>query len=151
MAQEDYLSGSQFGQVAGSLLAGRRKRDKKEFKKALLATIVFESFGALQKQQKQKIVDGAAAIKEEHANIFRQSTSEMEDFSDERSRVDEYKRMGESEYANKYAAEKMTYSDEAMKRGIVWENRKSLPKNVQDSLQDEFIKERSYTTRSYQR
>jgi hypothetical protein len=38
MAQEDYLSGSQFGQVAGSLLAGRKKKDKKDFKKALLAT-----------------------------------------------------------------------------------------------------------------
>ena len=142
MAQEDYLSGSQFGQVAGSLLAGRRKRDKKEFKKALLATIVFESFGALQKQQKQKIVDGANAIKEEHANIFRQSTSELEDFSDERTRVDEYKRMGESAYANKYATEKMTYSDEAVERGIIWENRKSLPKDVQDSLQDEFNSQR---------
>jgi len=70
MAQEDYLSGSQFGQVAGSLLAGRRKRDKKEFKKALLATIVFESFGALQKQQKQKIVDGADAVKEKYQDIF---------------------------------------------------------------------------------
>ena len=142
MAQEDYLSGSQFGQVAGSLLAGKGKRRKKEFKEALLATIVFESFGALQKQQQKKIVDGAAAIKEEYENIFRQSTSEMEDFSDERDRVDEYKRMGESEYANKYAAEKMTYSDEAMKRGIVWENRKSLPKHVQDSLQDEFNSQR---------
>ncbi len=30
MAQEDYLSGSQFGQVAGSLLASNKKRDKKE-------------------------------------------------------------------------------------------------------------------------
>ena len=28
MAQEDYLSGSAFGQVAGSLLASRRKRSK---------------------------------------------------------------------------------------------------------------------------
>ena len=142
MAQEDYLSGSQFGQVAGSLLAGRRKKNKQDFKKALLATIVFESFGALQKQQKQKIVDGANAIKEEHANIFRQSTSELEDFSDERTRVDEYKRMGESAYANKYATEKMTYSDEAVERGIIWENRKSLPKDVQDSLQDEFNSQR---------
>jgi hypothetical protein len=33
MAQEDYLSGSAFGQVAGSLLAGRNKENKKERKK----------------------------------------------------------------------------------------------------------------------
>ena len=47
MAQEDYLSGSQFGQVAGSLLQSNKKRDKKERKKALLATVIFESLGAL--------------------------------------------------------------------------------------------------------
>ena len=39
MAQEDYLSGSQFGQVAGSLLASKRKRDKKDFRRALCINI----------------------------------------------------------------------------------------------------------------
>lgn len=70
MAQEDYLSGSQFGQVAGSLLAGKRKRDKKDFRRALLASAIFEGFGALQKQQKQSIIDGANAVKEKYTNIF---------------------------------------------------------------------------------
>ena len=37
MAQEDYLSCSQCGQVDVSLLAGKRKRDKKDFRRALLA------------------------------------------------------------------------------------------------------------------
>lgn len=70
MAQEDYLSGSQFGQLAGSLLEGKRKRDKKDFKKALLATVIFEGFGALQKNQKQSIVDGANEVKDKYTDIF---------------------------------------------------------------------------------
>ena len=70
MAQEDYLSGSQFGQVAGSLLASKRKRDKKDFRRALLATAIFEGFGALQKQQKQSIIDGANDVKDKYTDIF---------------------------------------------------------------------------------
>ena len=70
MAQEDYLSGSQFGQVAGSLLASNKKRDKKERNKALLATVLFETLGALQKNQKQKIVDGANDVKDKYEDIF---------------------------------------------------------------------------------
>ncbi len=42
MAQEDYLSGSAFGQVAGSLLASNKKKDKKERNKALLATVLLK-------------------------------------------------------------------------------------------------------------
>ena len=70
MAQEDYLSGSQFGQVAGSLLASRRKRDKKDFRRALLATIIFEGLGAAQKQQKQDIIDGVNDVKDKYTDIF---------------------------------------------------------------------------------
>lgn len=70
MAQEDYLSGSQFGQVAGSLLGQKRKRDKKDFRRALLASVIFEGFGALQKNMKQKIVDGANDVKDKYTDIF---------------------------------------------------------------------------------
>ena len=70
MAQEDYLSGSAFGQVAGSLLASNKKRAKKDRNKALLATVLFETLGALQKNQKQKIVDGANDVKDKYEDIF---------------------------------------------------------------------------------
>ena len=69
MAQEDYISGSQFGTLAGSLLASNKKRAKKDRNKALLATILFETLGALQKNQKQKIVDGANEVKDKYNDI----------------------------------------------------------------------------------
>jgi len=144
MAIEDYFKGSSqaYGQLAGSLLAGRRKEDKKEAKRALLASVVMNTFGALQNNQKQTIIDNSNDVRQQYNNIFNQDSSEWTDFADERARVDEYNRMGESAYGNKYAAENMTYSDDAMARGIVWANRFNLPKEVQDSLQDEFNSQR---------
>ena len=56
MAIEDYFLGSSqaYGQLASSLLAGRSKDDKKQAKRALLASTIMSTFGALQNQQKQK-------------------------------------------------------------------------------------------------
>ena len=72
MAIEDYFKGSSqaYGQLAGSLLAGRRKEDKKEAKRALLASVVMNTFGALQNQQKQSIIDGSNDVKEKYSEIF---------------------------------------------------------------------------------
>jgi hypothetical protein len=91
MAQEDYLSGSQFGQVAGSLLASKRKRDKKSFQKALLATAIFETFGALQKQQKQTIMDNVQDVKEKYNDIFNLNKAEFDSYSSERDLLKRYK------------------------------------------------------------
>ena len=72
MAIEDYFEGSgkAYGQLAGSLLAGRRKQDKKEAKRALIASTVMSTFGALQNKQKQSIIDGANDVKEKYNDIF---------------------------------------------------------------------------------
>jgi len=72
MAIEDYFKGSSqaYGQLAGSLLAGRRKEDKKKGLETLVATTILETFGALQNQQKQTIVDGANDVKEQYSEIF---------------------------------------------------------------------------------
>jgi len=90
MAQEDYISGSQFGTLAGSLLASNKKRDKKERNRALLATILFESLGALQKQQKQKIVDGVNDIKENYNDAFQIRESDYRAKDSQRAEYQEY-------------------------------------------------------------
>lgn len=72
MAIEDYFKGSSqaYGQLAGSLLASRRKEDKEKGIKTLVATSILETFGALQNQQKQSIIDGANDVKEKYSEIF---------------------------------------------------------------------------------
>ena len=90
MAQEDYISGSQFGTLAGSLLASNKKRAKKDRNKALLATVLFETLGALQLNQKQKIVDGVTAIKENYDDSFQIRDSEYRAKDSQRAEYREY-------------------------------------------------------------
>jgi hypothetical protein len=72
MAIEDYFKGSSqaYGQLAGSLLAGRRKQDKKEAKRALIASTVMSTFGALQNKQKQDIIDATNEVNTKYQDIF---------------------------------------------------------------------------------
>jgi hypothetical protein len=90
MAQENYLSGSQFGQVAGSLLAGRKKKDKKDFRKALLASAIFEGLGTIQKNQKQSIVDGVNEVKDKYTDIFQNNQVLYELQSKNRAKYQSY-------------------------------------------------------------
>ena len=62
----DYLSGSEFGQVAGALLARRDKQDKDKFKKALFFSILQESLGTLQRNQKQGVIDSINDLQENY-------------------------------------------------------------------------------------
>mgnify|MGYP000087580060 FL=1 len=68
MAIEDYFKGSSqaYGQLAGSLLASRIKEDKKKGIKTLVATSILETFGALQNQQKQTIIDASNDVKDKY-------------------------------------------------------------------------------------
>ena len=66
----DYLSGSQFGQVAGTLLARRRRQDKDQAKRALFASALFETFGAFQRRQQTNLNQDLTALGEQYKGIF---------------------------------------------------------------------------------
>lgn len=66
----DYLSGSQFGQVAGTLLARRRRQDKDQAKRALFATALFETVGAFQRRQQTNLNQDLTALGEQYKGIF---------------------------------------------------------------------------------
>ena len=90
MAQEDYLSGSQYGKVAGSLLASRNKTSKKNATKALIASALFETLGTLQKNQKTKIIDGYEKLKENYDDSFQIRDSEYRAKDSQRAEYREY-------------------------------------------------------------
>ena len=90
MAQEDYLSGSQYGKVAGSLLASRNKTSKKNATKALIASAIFETLGTLQKNQKTKIIDGYEKLKENYDDSFQIRDSEYRAKDSQRAEYREY-------------------------------------------------------------
>jgi len=123
MAIEDYFKGSSqaYGQLAGSLLAGRRKEDKKEAKRALIASTVMASFGALQNQQKQSIIDGANDVKEQYSDIFNQNKQEFEAYSDERALLKRYNANPET-FLNEEVAKIINNTDEATTARVTWNN-----------------------------
>ena len=139
MAIEDYFTGSSqaYGQLAGSLLAGRRKEDKKEAKRALIASTVMATFGALQNQQKQSIIDGANDVKEQYSDIFNQNKQEFEAYSDERNRLKIYQKEGNN-YLNREAAARVNSTDAAIEMGVSFENRRNEPLEVRQKLMEAF-------------
>ena len=123
MAIEDYFKGSSqaYGQLAGSLLAGRRKEDKKEAKRALLASVVMNTFGALQNQQKQSIIDGSNDVKEQYNDIFNLNKSEFEAYEDERALLKRYNNPQTREsFLNEEVAKIINNTDEAVAARVTW-------------------------------
>tara|TARA_B110000459_G_scaffold107224_1_gene119053 strand:+ start:607 stop:2784 length:2178 start_codon:yes stop_codon:yes gene_type:complete len=121
MAIEDYFKGSSqaYGQVAGSLLAGRRKKDKKEAKRALIASTVMATFGALQNQQKQTIIDGVNDTNEKYNEIFNLNKSEFEAYAPERALLKRYNDSPET-FLNEEVAKIINNTDEATAARVTW-------------------------------
>jgi hypothetical protein len=123
MAIEDYFEGSskKYGQIAGSLLAGRRKQDKKEARRALLASTVMATFGALQNKQKQDIIDNANDVKEQYSDIFNQNNQEFEAYAPERALLKRYNDNPET-FLNEEVAKIINNTDEAVAARVTWNN-----------------------------
>ena len=121
MAIEDYFKGSSqaYGQVAGSLLAGRRKEDKKEAKRALIASTVMATFGALQNQQKQTIIDNSNDVREKYGEIFNLNKSEFEAYAPERALLKKYNDSPET-FLNEEVAKIINNTDEATAARVTW-------------------------------
>ena len=77
VSDSDYLSGSEFGQVAGALLSRRDKQDKKQARKALVASAILETFGTLQRNQKQDVIDAINETNEKYSDIFSTNKAEL--------------------------------------------------------------------------
>ncbi len=127
----DYLSGSEFGQVAGALLARRDKQDKKQAKRALLASAVLEGLGALQRNQKQGVIDSINETNEKYSDVFRVNQEEYSRFN--RKEVDEYIKNPEN-FINKKAIEKFNTSDFAVNNGVTYQNRNNESVVIQEGI-----------------
>ncbi len=143
MAIEDYFKGSSqaYGQLAGSLLAGRRKEDKKEAKRALLASTIMATFGALQNQQKQNIVDGINDVNTKYKEIFNLNKSEFEAYDDERALLKKYNDNKEV-FLNEEVSRIINNTDEAKTAGVTWENKDNEPEELRKQLEASYNAER---------
>jgi len=129
----DYLSGSEFGQVAGALLSRRDKQDKKQAQKALLASAIMETFGQLQRNQKQGVVDSINETNEKYSDVFSTNKAEFESYSDERNEVEEYNK-NKKIYLNNKTTEFINGTDEVVAARVKWEDVDNQPIELRDTM-----------------
>lgn len=143
MAIEDYFKGSSqaYGELAGSLLAGRRKEDRKEAQRALLASVVMNTFGALQNRQKQNIIDGVSDVNAKYSEIFNLNKSEFESYEDERALLKRYND-NEEVFLNEEVSRIINNTDEAKTAGVTWENKDNEPEELRKQLEASYNAER---------
>lgn len=137
MAQEDYLSGSKFGQVAGGLLARKGKQDKKQFEKALIASAVLETFGQLQGKQKQDTKDAIDNINTYYNDIFVNNKEEWDGSAENRRRIQQYEKLGDT-YVNAEVEKIVNNTNEFLDNDIVWANRGQYSPDDRKKLQQVF-------------
>ena len=90
MAQEDYFSNSEFGQLAGSMLA--KKEDKDKIKKAILAQIITSGITRGAQSLKQSVIDGSTDVANKWKDTIASMTSDYDNASSDRQDVQEYKK-----------------------------------------------------------
>jgi hypothetical protein len=73
-----------FGQLAGSILASRRRGQKKDFKRAILASAIFNTFNNLSINNKQRMVDGINDIKDNFSDLVLDAQATFTENKDER-------------------------------------------------------------------
>ena len=122
MAQEDYYKNSQFGNVAGALLAKKGKPDKKEIFKTLLGAIVETSVGVAAKNLKQGVIDGANDVRDKFGDIMESTVASYEDFDVNRKRYKEWERNGDK-FLNKEAISDINYTTANAGKNFTWETR----------------------------
>ena len=141
MAIEDFFEGAgqQYGQLAGSLLAGRRREDKKRAERALIASAILSGFGALQNNQKRKIIDATDDLKESYniSHLGRQELYNSELNKTNRDRLTAYNSDPDkaiTDLARQYYNE----SDLNTKRNMTFNNRSLIPDEETRKIDEEF-------------
>jgi len=129
---DDYLSGSQFGNVAGALLARKRRGDRREMQRALLATTLFETIGAFQRRQKTNLNEDLENIKTNYQDIFVNNKEEWNGAQVNRQAIADADRIGEKAYLNKRVNENIDYLLQDL--GVSWQDKNRQTKEVQDRM-----------------
>ncbi len=137
---DNYLSGSQFGNVAGALLARKRKVDKNQARKAIFASAIFETIGALQRKQQTNLNTDIENINTQFQDIFVNNREEWDGSKVNRQAIEEADRIGEEAYLNKRVNENIDYLLEGF--GVSWDQKNNQSEEVQNKMMAIYNKQR---------
>ena len=122
MAQENYYKNSQFGNVAGALLAKKGKPDKKKIFKTILGSILETSVSQAAIDLKQGVINGANDVRDKFGDIMESTVASYEDFDVNRKRYKEWERNGDK-FLNKEAISDINYTTANAGKNFTWETR----------------------------
>lgn len=107
---DNYVSGSQFSQVAGTLLARKKRGDKKQFRKSLVASALLETIGSLQRKQDVNLNEDLENLQLEYSNIFKDYEARYETQNKNRERLNEYNSARQDEFLEREAQQRLPFN-----------------------------------------
>ena len=114
----DYLTSSNFGKFAGSILSRRREDFKSRFQKAIgidfVKNFIDQAKTGLIQDQEDSIND----ILSNYDSVFKINEQEFNEF--DRNKIDEYVKDKDT-FLNKEAASKINNSNFAIENNVTWE------------------------------
>ena len=131
----DYLTSSNFGKFAGSILSRRREDFKSRFQKAIgidfVKNFIDQAKTGLIQDQEDSIND----ILSNYDSVFKINEQEFNEF--DRNKIDEYVKDKDT-FLNKEAASKINNSNFAIENNVTWENRMNESEEIQRQLMNTF-------------
>ena len=105
MDLRDILGGGQYGEIAGALLARKRKQDRRGFQDALKASVALNLFGNLKANQEKDYLKDIEELNSEFTKLSKGNKSIYDQRNQDRLEVERYNRDGEI-YLNEVAKTK---------------------------------------------
>jgi hypothetical protein len=130
MANE-YLTSSNFGTIAGSLLSKKQKDYKDSVLKSFGFSLLENYLDAADKAQTTDKEDAVNEILTKYDSIFKINTEEFNQF--DRNKINEYVKNPET-FLNKEAASQINNTNFAIENNITWQNRMNESPEVQAQL-----------------
>jgi len=107
---DNYVSGAPFSQVAGTLLARKKRGDKKQFRKSLVASALLETIGSLQRKQDVNLNEDLENLQLEYSNIFKDYEARYETQNKNRERLNEYNSARQDEFLEREAQQRLPFN-----------------------------------------
>jgi hypothetical protein len=108
---DNYLDSSKVGQLAGAILARRKKTTSDEKKKAIGATILLETLNAFKNREKQNLVEETNNFKQEADLILKDYEERYNQNNNTRNEINLFNSVNRENFLNKKVIENYNTSD----------------------------------------
>jgi len=123
----DYLDSSKVGQLAGSILAQRKKTSSRDRNQVFGATVLLETIKAFKNKEKQNVLNSANDLKLEYDNIIKDYEYKYEQNEGLRQDINKFNSIDRENFLNKKVMENYNTSNLRRTLGKSYEDLESHP------------------------